>query len=158
MQTKITKYGLRHIKTGEIAGVDRSSNADGEFCCDMQHILSLSSDEMWMAEDTIGAEYVRLNSTPWYNATEDTPTNDIEPEELEVVKITITTDIAKTEVTIPTFEEYMQERYGTPGVRRYDPGHVAYIMEEYKKRPHDWHYSLYDLRDLIFSRESRGGE
>ena len=146
---KTTKYGLRHKKTGKILGVSSSSNEGQDFCGDVSFRLSLHSDVMWSVDTLLNAEYVRNFSTEWYNADYTAPTNEFEPEELEVVEIAIETTVACIEAKIPTFDEYLKIKYGTPGARYYDPEHYAYVLSEVKRNGNsDPKYSLYDLMGL----------
>lgn len=140
-------YGLRHIKSGKVLGYCLQSNSGGEFCCSEQHILSDSEyDRMWIVEDKLTAGYVRMFSTPWYNAGYETPTNNFKSEELEVVEIkTIVSDVQQPR--IPTFEEYMERKYNNPSKGSYNPSHYKMIMEEHKKG-RGFEYTIYDLMEL----------
>jgi hypothetical protein len=142
-------YGLRYKPKNIILGVEITSNTGCHDCGDDTYTLSEHVDVPWIVEDELNAAYVKMFSTQWYNAGYKTPVNDYKPEDLEVVKITLKIDKIK-QMSIPTFEEYMQQRYNTPGERHYDPGHYTYIMSEYKKHPDSFTaYSLYDLKDLM---------
>jgi len=97
------KYGLKHIKENRRITYGISSNSDGDSCNENQYYLTTSGDAEWVVKKAELAEWVRQNSTPWYNSEYETPTNDFKPEELEVVKIeTIETKII---VSIPTAKE-----------------------------------------------------
>ena len=150
---KTIKYGLRHKKTEKILGVSSSSNEGQDFCGDVSFRLTLHSDIMWSVYDLLNAEYVRNFSTEWYNAGYATPTNEFEPEELEVVEIAIETTVACVEVKIPTFEEYLKIKYGTPGTKYYDREHYEYVLSEVKRNGNrDPKYSLYDLMELNYDQ------
>ena len=143
-------YGLRHKRSGELLGVYTTSNA-GSDCCgeESYHLSTCNSNIPWMVKTKLEASYVRMFSTPWYNAGYETPINDFKPEELEVVKIEIREDVkAEKPDFVPTFAEYMQLVYNTPGGKHYSPGHYKVVMEECKRRGKDGSYGVYDLEKL----------
>ena len=146
MQVNTKKYGLRLKKTGKLLGTNISSNEGADFCGDVSVRLDDYSNNTWLVDSAINAEYVRNFSTAWYNADYKNPSHNYEAEELEVVESIIITSIAPVEVKIPTFEEYMKLKY-----EKSDPNHYIYVMEEYKKsyRKKDFKYSLWDLQELI---------
>jgi hypothetical protein len=146
----IEKYGLRQKSSGKIVGFSTNSNEGADCCVSTAYQLDVYTPTMWLVDDAVDAEYVRLNSTVWYNADYDTPENPYNPDDLEVVKITISVEMEV--VKIPTFEEYMQERYNTPGSRHYDPGHYKMVMDKHTecaKRGKGMSYSVYDLHVLL---------
>ena len=146
---KVIKYGLRHKKAGKILGVSSHSNEGQDFCGDTSFRLTLYSDIMWSVDNILNAEYVRNFSTEWYNAGYTTPTNEFDAEELEVVEIAIETTVGCVEVKIPTFEEYLKIKYGTPGTKYYDKNHYEYVLSDIRKRgDENPSYSLYDLLEL----------
>jgi hypothetical protein len=146
-------YGLRHKASGELLGVYTTSNAGGDCCGDESYHLTTSSDIPWMVETKLNASYVRMFTTPWYNAGYETPENSFKPEELEVVKIEIREDVNAEEPDfIPTFAEYMKIVYNTPGGKRYNPGHYKMVMDNCKRHGHEGHYSIYDLERLNDTR------
>lgn len=147
------KYGLFHKGKNQLLGFTVQSNADGDCCCDMAYSLDTDTDNEWLVDDALTAAYVRQYSTEWYNAGYDTPINRFEPEELEVVKVTITTEVV--DVTVPTFEEYLREKYLDKESKYYNPGHVEFIMGELKKGGQFAPYSVYDLRILRGEKEMR---
>lgn len=147
-------YGLLYKPKNIILGVSSSSNAGGHDCHDETYTLSMYEDENipWIVDDELTAAYVRMFSTPWYNAGYDTPVNDFKPEDLEVIQIEIKVKKIKSPTVVPTFEEYMQDRYNTPGEKFYDPKHYDFIMKSYAPVMNDgkkMYYSLYDLKDLV---------
>lgn len=142
-------YGLRHKKGGALLGVYTTSNAGSDCCEGESYHLTKCADVPWMVKTKLEASYVRMFSTPWYNARYETPINDFKPEELEVVKIEIREDVNAEEPDfVPTFAEYMQLVYNTPGGKHYNPGHYKVVMEECKRRGKDGSYGVYDLEKL----------
>lgn len=139
-------YGLRHLKTGKLMSVSTRSNSGGDCCCETQYMLDDYSDSPWIVDNIVTAAYVRENSTEWYNAGYETPTNDYNAEDLEVVEIELVVKNVE-QPKLPTPEEYIERRYNTPGMRSYDPKHAAWTKSK------DYYYSikycLYDLIDLI---------
>lgn len=121
MKTRTKKFGLRHKEKDCVLGVARSSNVGSDCCGETQHILRTSSTEWWLVDDVQNAEWVRFNSTEWYNAEYDSPTHDYDPEELEVVSIVVETNVAPVKVKIPTPREYFKKRYAK------DPRHWKYL-------------------------------
>jgi hypothetical protein len=140
-------YGLFHKKSKSIVGVTSDFDNSGE-SVGTYYTLSYNQEPLWIVKDKIGASYVRLNSTEWYNAGYDTPINPYEPEELQVIKIELQCEIEEP-YPIPTFEEYMKRKYLTEGSKSYDPNWYNHIMEQRKMWDHDYGYSLYDLRNLL---------
>jgi hypothetical protein len=145
-------YGLRHIETGKLLRMEKSSNAGSDFCGDytvkLDHYYQDESDQdIWYVDELYNAEYVRQFSTEWYNSSERTPDHSYEPEELEVVEIQREITTIPHEVKIPTFMEYIELKY-----KDKDPGHYKCVKEEYEKSPLSFGsspYSLYDLMSLI---------
>jgi hypothetical protein len=150
-------YGLRDIESKELVGISIRSNEGGDCCGEFTHELSYNSDIPWIVKDKLTASHVRLNSTAWYNAEYETPINNIESQTLEVVKIEI--KITPEEpIQLPTFEEYMQRKFLTKGIRGYDPGHYEWIMKEHKLFPQRISsYSIYDIQDLLWMEEKNHG-
>ena len=139
-------YGLRLKKSKVLLGVYTTSNEGSDCCGDVSYHLTGGTDIPWMVDKKINASYVRMFTTPWYNAGYETPMHDFKPEELEVVKIEIRENVNAEEPDfIPTFAEYMQMRYNTPGKQSYDPKHYKCVMDECKRRGKDGSYYLYDL-------------
>ena len=142
---KVTKYGLWHKKEKKVLGFYTRSNKGADFCGDTTHELCLSNEKMWLVDNPYQAEYVRNFSTPWYNAGYETPENEFEPEEMEVVKVEITTDITPEQVTVPTLEKCLELIY-----KEKDPTYYNYVLGELKKHPQSFaNYSWYDLWDLM---------
>jgi hypothetical protein len=154
-----TGYGLLHKESGNIVGFDTSSNEGGDFCCSTQYSLNHSSEHPWIVDDELTAAYVRRFSTEWYNAGYETPSHHYDADELQVIKIEIKTSVTHLiEQELPTYKEFIEERYNTPGKKYYDPGHVKYILKEMKQFPirfEDATYSLYDLHDLMEERNKK---
>jgi hypothetical protein len=149
----IVRYGLMNINTGNLLGVSAQSNAGAEFCCDVQYILSDGESPPWTAESAIAADYVRHFSTDWYNADYNTPTNPYDANDLLVVEITTTTTtrpLSKNRI-VPTFADYMQRKYNTPGMPYYATtvGHLG--QNQYPK--FEQYYCLHDLTALLRDEE-----
>ena len=144
----VTKYGLRHKKSNIILGVSLQSNDGQSFCVSTTTTLNDYSEDMWLVDTPINAEYVRQFSTEWYNACHETPSHSFKPEELEIIKIEITTIEEKIEVKIPTFEKFLEIKY-----KDKEPQHYEYIMSQLNSNDKtgpsiDRKYSLYDLEEL----------
>ena len=84
----ITKYGLLHKKSNTLLGFYTTSNGDGE-CVDVEYNLSYNEENIWLVDTYDQAEFVRNNSTAWYNADYLTPQHSYRFEELSVVKLNI---------------------------------------------------------------------
>jgi hypothetical protein len=140
-------YGLLHKKENVMLGF---STEEANSCDSVGTIYTLSycDEPLWIVKDKLNASYVRLYSTEWYNAGYEHPMNPYKPDELEVVKIEMNVTIEEP-YPIPTFEEYMNLRYNTPGKRSYDPEHCKWVLSEHKKGMPYGIYSLYDLRDTL---------
>lgn len=110
------KYGLRHKPTNKILHVYTSDNAgsDGTYncCVTTQHTLTENAEDNlreWYADTPIDAEFVRRNSTAWYNANYETPTHHFEFDELEVVEIDIPEPKIKVlNIKLPTIREIFE--------------------------------------------------
>jgi len=110
-------------------------------------LLDTSSKELWFVDTAENAEWVRQNSTEWYNAGHDTPTHDFKPNELEVVEINVTIKAEPVDIKIPTTYEFFEARYA-----KENPGHWEYLkklMIEAKSDKRPFTYSLYDLRETL---------
>jgi hypothetical protein len=137
---KVTKFGLRHKKTDKVLGVYRNPNSGD--ACDIQHILDGTEDEMWLVDEAINAEWVRHNSTRWYNANYETPTHYFDPNDTEVVEVVVETNIKTVEVKIPTIIEFYKRKYAK------DPEQLERARRLISENL-DMSYSLYDLRMLL---------
>lgn len=107
------KYGLQHTNK-ELIGysIHEQSGGDG---VEEIHSLVLSSDwdskDFWYVDDPRYAEWVRLNSTEWYNANHETPINPFNSEDLTVVKITISITAKPVAIKIPTAYQVYKAKY-----------------------------------------------
>lgn len=101
--TKVVKYGLRNKGDKEVLSYYSTSNAGSDFCVENSFMLSFGGAKMWLVDSPHQAEYVRQHSTPWYNAGYETPENPFD--DLEVVKITVGTEVEAENVSIPTLKE-----------------------------------------------------
>jgi len=141
------KFGLRHKETGVVVGIDRSSNEGCNFCGETQHILNKDTAEMWLVDDAQLAEWVRYNSTEWYNAEYESPTHDFEPDELEVVEVEIITKVDPVKVSVPTPLEFYKRKYA-----KTEPAHWEYmkgLIESREKMGYTWQ----DLKSLEIGEE-----
>jgi hypothetical protein len=134
------KYALRQKSTGELVGFTISSNEGGDFCNGEQYILEVGEEKLWLVDDPQQAEWVRLNSTDWYNAGYDTPTHYFdEPDDFEVVAIDIPINTKPVEVSIPTPYDFFKAKYA-----KKEPKHWEYLQERLKTE--DLRYEWYDLK------------
>lgn len=104
-------YGLRHKETGKILRYqqeDNGPNADG---IRFSYGLNLEANDMWLVDNPRLAEYVRLNSTPWYNADYKTPMHYFDSEELEVVYVNVVVKVRPVNVKIPTVMEFYKKKF-----------------------------------------------
>jgi hypothetical protein len=143
---KVIKYALKHKKSNKLVGYSICSNS-GDFCCDEQYILCSSEEKIWYVDTPEHAEWVRNNSTKWYNAGYDTPTHYFKADELEVVKVEITTTMEKVDITFPTYEEIA--RFKSKG----DKHSYKFYMYQKEANP-DIGFDLYDLKEWM--REKKG--
>lgn len=90
MSEKITQYGLRRTKDGELLGFMTTSNRDNDCCCDVTFGLCAHAGNLWLVSELEFAERARTTNTKWYNAEYNTPQHEYKPEALEVVKYEIT--------------------------------------------------------------------
>lgn len=138
-------YGLFHIKTNKILSFEVSENY-GDFCLDVAHELVTHGEKMWLVDSPEHAEWVRLNSTPRYNASYDTPINSFEPEELKVVEVEVIINTKDLSVEIPSFEE--MAKFNADG----NKNELIYIMKLKKDHP-DMFYSLYELKKYLNNKK-----
>ena len=84
-------YALRLIKNKRYLAVIASSNEGSRYCNECSYELTdISESEypIWVTNDVRLAQYVREVSTPWYNSEPRFPTNNYEPEDIEIVELT----------------------------------------------------------------------
>lgn len=84
-------YALRLIKNKRYLAVVASSNEGCRYCNECSYELTdISESEypIWVVNDVRLAQYVREVSTPWYNSEPRFPTNNYEPEDIEIVELT----------------------------------------------------------------------
>lgn len=148
---KTIKYGLRLKDTKQILGLEWESNGDSEDCSAYTVRLTEHSEREWMVKDKYTAEYVRNNSTPWYNSDETTPLHDYKPEQLEVIEVEIISQVKLLHVTIPTLKQMLTWK------AEKDKGHLRYLdmLEKGGKETRKWAYSLYDLQNYLLDRGAR---
>lgn len=140
---KEIKYALKHKKTNTLLGYYSTSNEGGDFCGDTSYTLCTSGDRTWYADNPIQAEYVRNNSTKWYNAGYETPSHNFKANELAVVKVEITTDMEEIKIKLPSFEEIAKwkgEKYGENDYK--------FLMYQKKEHP-EIQFDLCDIQEYM---------
>lgn len=158
VQTEVV-YALRHIKSGTLLIMEKSSNAGGDFCNDCTVRLEQAygdepgdwNPDTWYIDTAMNAEYVRQFSTEWFNSSERTPKHSFKPEELEVVQIERVIKTMQVKAKVPTFEEYMELKY-----REKEPEHCDYVLKQYKESPRSFGSSPYSLWELMMLVENGG--
>jgi hypothetical protein len=136
------KYGLRGKKSGRMVGFSESSNGDdAEFCNETTVTLSIDEPSIWLVDDPQQAEWVRCNTTGWYNSDYATPNHNFKPDELETVKIHI--DAEPIDVELPSILEVYEEIYKS------EPK----TLEQTKKLIKSGHYTSYSWNDLCDMRK-----
>ena len=138
----IVKYGLWHKKEKTLLRFISHS----PFSDDSIELNTYDNNE-WLVDDSYNAAYVRMFSTPWYNAGHRTPMHGYEPEELEVVRVVVKIDNEEQTVSIPEPREFFIEKYQDS-----DPEHLKGILKTLDSGL-DIKYSLYDLEQLIEDRK-----
>jgi hypothetical protein len=144
---KEKKICLKHKKSGKLLGYSVTANDGADFCIDISHTLhhAHGNDRLWCAHSLEHAEYVRQHTTPWYNATYETPEHYYAPDELAVVEVKIETTEKEIEVTLPTYEEFAE--FHSHGNKK------EYEFYMYQKRKHpEIHYDYYDLMEMTRAR------
>jgi hypothetical protein len=109
MISKLNKiqYGIALKKSGAILTFSVRSNEGGDFCGDTQTELQDPNwgGQQWLVDQLWHAEWVRTHSTPWYNASYDTPTNDFKADDLVVVKVTSIVEIESADIDLLASDE-----------------------------------------------------
>lgn len=107
-----TLYGLRNIRTGEICGYSAADMGDAEFCISVSYSLEEQSYDgrLWLVKDKLNAEYVRRFSTPYYNASYETPElpKKWNPDNYEVIEINLVENCKKIKVDFPSCSEMIE--------------------------------------------------
>jgi hypothetical protein len=140
-QMKTTKYGL--LYKGKLLGFSTSENSEDSESVPVTFELDEYSDNVWMVDSAEHAEWVRNNSTKWYNAGYRTPKNQYQVTELKVAKII--QEVEEVEVEIPSFKDVMLflDEIGN------ETGHSYFIDNpDYEQK-----YSLYSLQDYLRGRK-----
>ena len=159
MKTKTIQYGLRHKIKKTLLKVQATSNESASLCVSVAYeLVDWSDNPMWLVESPEHAEFVKQHRTPWYNADYDTPINNYDPDELQVVKVTTEIEEEEVCVNIPTFEQLMRHKYKRESGKHYNPQHYTYVMNEFRKsigteKEKEFHYDLYDLHEYILDNE-----
>jgi len=162
MKKKSIQYGLRYKKKGILLKVQATSNEGRTECVSISHsLVDWTENPAWLVDSPEHAEFVRQYDTPWYNAEYDTPINNYDANELEVVKVVTEIEEEEVCVNIPTFEQMMKYKYKRQESKYYSPQHYTYVMNEFKKsigteREKEFRYGLYDLGEYI--RETKENE
>jgi len=60
MKTEITKFALRHKKSGNLLGVRVSSDYTEDEGASTEHILDYKENHVWLADTAQQAKYVRM--------------------------------------------------------------------------------------------------
>ncbi len=107
MKQTVVKYGL--LYKGKLLGFSCHSNYDVEFCNETSISLSDYSDNIWLVDSAEQAEWVRLHSTPWYNADYQHPGNKYKPKDLKLVEVTLS--IAPIHVSLPSETTVIEKVY-----------------------------------------------
>jgi len=141
--SKVTKYGLRFKKTGEVLGYYTTSNSGLDFCGNESYMLTAGNEEKWLVDTSYMAEYVRQHSTPWHNTERDIPENPYASKTLEVVKVVVETNVEVEKVSIPTMEEFLSLKYKTT-----NPEHLEHALKELHRYPKTF-YLLNEFQDLL---------
>jgi len=98
----VFKYGLREKKSGQFLCASITAT-DGDDCNETMTELVVSLGGPWLVKFDWHAEWVRHNSTDWYNTTSDTPKHGFKADDLEVVKFQLVEESCK--VTLPKMVE-----------------------------------------------------
>jgi hypothetical protein len=136
------KYALRHKESGRFLGFEATCGSETRFYVGTSYYLSHLVDNDWSADTPEQAEYVRRHSTKLYNADYDSLNHRYDPDELEVVKLTVTTKEEAIEVELPSFEDVTMWKAG--GNEEY----YKFLMERKDKDP-KLHYGLYETSKFI---------
>ena len=144
-------YGLMY--KGELLGY-RSEDS----CCSVGTIYALDNgtENVWIVDDKLTASFVRMVNTEWYAAGYDTPQNPFKPEDLEVVEITVSAKPVEPD-RIPTYEEFIDKKYNTRGLKSYNPQWAKHIMEQRNRSGvHNGTYDGMLLCDLQLTMDEIG--
>ena len=143
MKTTVVKYGLQHVETGEMIGVDAavSASLDGSDGDGLEYQLDCQGEQEWLVDSPEHAEWVRLNDTEYYNAGYDTPQHmGLLPEQMRVVRVEKVVEVTPIDVKIPTKLEFDRKTYGKGG-KYEDLRHLAILeanIDDYN--PLYWDY------------------
>lgn len=141
-------YALHHIKKGTLLRIEIESNKGRDFCGPQTVRLNnhgFEDQPVWYIDELYNAEYVRQNSTEWYNSNERCPDHPFEADELQVIKVKRVETLTPVKVKIPTFMELMEIKY-----KDKNPRHLESIREDVEKRSyHTPKYGLYDLLECM---------
>jgi len=136
------KYGLRNKKSKKIVGYIISSTDDGVEGVSEIHTLSDEDENMWLVDDPKHAEWVRLNSTAWFNALYDTPDHKFEADDYEVVEVVIIQTVKPVKVKIPTQLEMLELKYS-----KKEPAHFKHLKKLINKGE-EVYGTLWDYKEV----------
>ena len=147
----MNKYGLRNKSNGKLIGYSTQSNAGGESCRDEQYLLDTDQEKLWLVDEPEHAEWVRWNSTEWFNAGYETPTHpsNWDSDMWEVVTVEIVVKCDQVKVQIPTMREYLKQNY-----EKEQPDHYKYCLKMLEEEGREFNYSLYDLREWLAKKKA----
>lgn len=132
-------YALRLKDKNELLGFSVASNGDADNADSVSYSLSLYEGNVWEADSAEHAEWVRWNSTKWYNASHGTPINGFNPDTLEVVEIVKT--VKPVEVSLPSFKEVMLKMDELHG----ENSHAYFVDNE----DYEQVYTVYQLHQYV---------
>jgi hypothetical protein len=140
MVIKEEKYGLLHKKNQKIVGYTTwNNNSDS---CEFYE-LSEYQDNEWLVPNKYLAEYVRNNSTEYYNADYTTPKHNFKANELEVVKVVKEITITEEKVELPDINVLFTDRYGDK-----EKEHLKYLLDKIEKGEVK-NYDVFALNDYL---------
>ena len=113
-----TLYALQHKLDKFLMSYEESdqaySNVDGEGSVieyKLDYCKNPKEGSIWYAGSPEHAEYVRINNTPYYNASITIPMHydNYDPDNFEVVKVVIVKTVEVVAVNIPTAQEFYEK-------------------------------------------------
>lgn len=84
---EIVRYGLKIAGSNKLLTFTCRPN-NGDDCVDVQFTLIEFGDQVWLTDSKRNAEYVAKHSTPWYNASYETPIHCFNAK-IEVVEVVL---------------------------------------------------------------------
>jgi hypothetical protein len=123
------KYGLLNTATSQLLEYDTTSNPEDTEGVSVSYTLTTAGNgHPWLVDDAMHAEWVRNNSTPWYNAGYETPehSGEIKQYDLKVVKVVMTTSQEPVDIQLPDINDVIDTNYAN------DPG-KEYVRKQYQE-------------------------